>query len=178
MSRIFCIFTALFLSAHSVLAQEATVPSRINYQGTDLRLNGYGEREVMWMDVYRCALYLPRRSSDPAQIVRTPKPKLLKIRVLTDAAPDDMPERWRETLDSELTDRLFRRMKKVYRRASSGDELTFAYLPGKGTSFYFNGKRIFNDPGYGLMESLLDQWMGPKPVSRNLKRLLAPSPQS
>lgn len=173
MSRIFCLLAALFLFGGPGLAQDDGVPHRVDYQGTMLALNGYGEREVMWMDVYRCALYLARPSSDPAEIIKMRDAKLLRVQVLIDGAPDEMPQRWRETLDEELTGRLFRRIKKAYRRASAGDELTFAYLPGTGTTFYFNGERIFNDPGYGLMESLLDQWMGARPVSRNLKRLLA-----
>lgn len=180
MRRFSCIFVLACLLCPALLspgawAQDAPVPGKIVYQDVALRLNGYGEREVMWMDVYRCALYLARRSGDPAEIVRAREPKVLVIRVLTDNAPDDMPARWRQTLDAELTDRLFRRIKKSYRRAGTGDVLKFAYLPGKGTRFYFNDRHVLTDPGYGLMESLLDQWLGPRPVSRNLKRLLAPS---
>tara|TARA_R110002126_G_scaffold5452_13_gene28784 strand:+ start:90 stop:623 length:534 start_codon:yes stop_codon:yes gene_type:complete len=174
--RIFtCLFVLSCLLSSGARAQDTPVPAKIVYRDVALRLNGYGEREVMWMDVYRCALYLARRSADPAEIVRTREPKLLVIRVLTDNAPADMPARWRETLDAELTAPLFRRIKKSYRRAGTGDVLKFAYLPGKGTRFYFNDRLVLTDPGYGLMESLLDQWLGARPVSRNLKRLLAPA---
>lgn len=176
MTRLFSILAALVLWSHPGLAQEDAVAPRIDYKGASLVLNGHGEREIMWMSVYRCALYLARTITDPAKIVRSRDvPKVLKIRILTDNAPAEMPDQWRKTLESELTDRLFQRMKKGYAKTSAGDELTFAYLPGQGTSFYFNDKKVFNDPGYGLMEALLDQWLGPEPVSGNLKRLLSAS---
>ena len=101
--RIFtCLFVLSCLLSSGARAQDTPVPAKIVYRDVALRLNGYGEREVMWMDVYRCALYLARRSADPAEIVRTREPKLLVIRVLTDNAPADMPARWRETLGTCL----------------------------------------------------------------------------
>jgi len=176
MTRLFSILAAFVLWSHPGLAQENAVAPRIDYKGTSLVLNGHGEREIMWMSVYRCALYLGRMITEPEKIVQSSDvPKVLKILILTDNAPAEMPDQWRKTLESELTDCLFQRMKKRYGKASAGDELKFAYLPGQGTSFYFNGKKVFNDPGYGLMEALLDQWLGPEPVSGNLKRLLSAS---
>jgi hypothetical protein len=174
MPRFFFILTAIVLWSHPGLTEDGAVAPRIDYKGTTLVLNGHGEREIMWISAYLCALYLARPLADPGKIVGSPDaPKVLTIRILTDSAPAEMPDRWRKSLESELKDRLFERMKKGYAKASSGDELKFAYLPGEGTTFYFNGRQVFNDPGYGLMESLLDQWLGRKPVSGNLKRLLS-----
>lgn len=176
MKQLFGILAAMVLWSHPGLAQDDAVAPRIDYKGASLVLNGHGEREIMWMSVYRCALYLGRTITEPEKIVQSSDvPKVLKILVLTDNAPAEMPDQWRKTLDSELTERLFRRMKRGYAKASAGDELKFAYLPGQGTSFYLNGTQVFNDPGYGLMEALLDQWLGPEPVSGNLKRLLSAS---
>jgi hypothetical protein len=176
MVRLICILAAFLLGSHPGMAQDAAVGPRIDYKGASLVLNGHGEREIMWISVYRCALYLSRPFDDPKKIIASRDvPKVLTIRILTDGAPAEMPDQWRKTLEAELTEPLFRRMKRGYAKASAGDELKFAYLPGQGTAFYFNGKEVFNDPGYGLMEALLDQWLGPKPVSGNLKRLLSAS---
>ncbi len=151
----------------------AAVAPQIEYRGLSLHLNGYGEREILWTDVYRCALYLPETSSDRARIVDQRTAKVIRVTVLIDNLPDDMPARWRETLSDELNGEMFKRMKSAFRAAGAGDELQFGFVPGTGTEVRLNDEVILNDPGFGLMQALLEQWLGPNAISRNLRRLLS-----
>ena len=52
---------------------------------------------------------------------------------------------------------------------TKGDSFSFDYKPRIGTIVRFNGKIILEDKGYGLMEALLDQWIGNDPVSTSLR---------
>lgn len=166
-------FLLFNITLEPALAASDPVPRRMVFDDVELQLNGYGEREIFWTDVYRCALYLSEPSNDRAAIIATREPKALVITVLIDNLPDDMPQRWRETLSDELNREMYKRMKSAFRGAGAGDELRFAYVPGVGTRVTLNGERILVDPGYGLMAALLDQWLGGNAVSRNLRRLLS-----
>lgn len=165
------VLLAFLLPAATAFAQ--TPPSAtLMVQGQQLVLNGYGEREQWWIDVYRCALYLTQRTSSLAVIRHPDTAKAIRIRVLFDDIPDAMPKRWRTIFAEELSRRTFRRLRIGYRDLGRGDVLTFSYAPGKGTAIRANGEILFTDPGHDLMLELIDQWLGPRPVSRNLKRLL------
>lgn len=147
------------------------IPETLTLSGQELVLNGYGERERWFMDVYNCALYLPHRSTSREFIMAATTPTAIRIRVIYDP-PADVPDRWEETFQAELSNELFDRMTDVYEKLDVGDIVIFAYVPGQGTKAYRNDKLLFTDKGHGLMQGLLDQWIGPRPVSKNLRRLL------
>ena len=139
--------------------------------GIPLVLNGYGERERWFLNVYGCALYAPRKSSSPAFLMAPSTPTAIRILVRIDP-PAEPPDRWEETFRAELSRELFHRLTDAYETIVAGDELLFAYAPRAGTTAYLNDRKLFHDPGHGLMRGLLEQWLGPQPVSLNLRRLL------
>lgn len=139
--------------------------------GHHLILNGYGERERWFMNVYGCALYAPRKTSSPKYLMTQSTPSAIRILVKV-SPPPEPPDRWEETFQAELSNELFSRMISVYEDLEAGDVLLFAYAPGHGTRAFLNGRILFRDPGHDLMHGLLDQWLGPRPVSSNLRRLL------
>lgn len=146
-------------------------PRQLEVLGERLVLNGYGERERWMMDVYGCALYLPEKSSSLDYILSPGTAAAIRIVVNYDP-PSDPPDRWESTFRQELSKELLGRMMDVYDDLEAGDVVLFAYAPGHGTKALLNGHRLFTDEGHGLMAALLDQWLGPRPVSKNLRRLL------
>ena len=62
-------------------------PIRQTVGGTDLVLNGYGVRERLFLDVYGCALYAPRKSSSSDYLMAPATPTAIRIRV-------DMTPNW------------------------------------------------------------------------------------
>lgn len=165
-----CIFGAF---CTSIAAEEIpkTVPRQLAFADHQLILNGYGERERWFMDVYGLALYLPKKSSSTAFIRSRETPSAIRIRVNYDP-PAEAPDRWEETFRSELSRELFNRMTNVYENLEAGDVIMFTYAPDHGTKAFRNGRLLFADKGHGLMDGLLDQWLGSRPVSKNLRRLL------
>jgi len=136
-----------------------------------LVLNGYGERERWFLNVYGCALYAPRKTSSPEYLMTRSTPSAIRILVKV-TPPSEPPDRWEETFQAHLANELFSRMTAVYEDLEAGDVLLFAYAPEDGTKAFLNGRLLFTDVGHGLMRGLLDQWLGPRPVSSNLRRLL------
>jgi hypothetical protein len=56
--------------------------------------------------------------------------------------------------------------------ARKGDVLTVEYEPGKGTTIRGNRLTAVTRAPHGLMVAFLDQWLGQRPVSEDLKRTL------
>jgi hypothetical protein len=127
--------------------------------------------------VYRCTLYQPEKQNLTldklaASIEALESPLAIRIEILTSMLPDKMPEAWRETIKSEVTGKAFRRFRKGFADLDEGDILLFVYLPGEATHLFLNDKLVFKDPGPGLMQGLLEQWIGSQPISEELKQAL------
>ena len=137
-----------------------------------LERTGRGTRSLAFIDVYRCALYLPRRIGSIDEMMPDDVPVAIVIEVLVNDPPDEMPDRWRATLREEITDRAFKKLKRAYRQVAMHDRLVFLYRPGTGTDVILNENALFTDPGKGLMNGLLEQWLGDKPVSESLRTAL------
>ncbi len=163
-----CVFLSWQVAAEE---RPRSFPRQLQVLGERLVLNGFGERERWMMDVYGCALYLPEKSSSLDYILSPETPSAIRIVVNYDP-PSNPPDQWEATFRQELSRELLGRMMGVYDDLEAGDVVMFVYAPGRGTKALLNGRRLFTDKGHGLMAALLDQWLGPRPVSKNLRRLL------
>jgi len=151
---------------------------------SEFKLNGLtwnhyssGIRTYNFVDVYQCTLYFssqdkPKKDQLTAVIKNIEYPIAIRIKILTSMLPDKMPEFWRETIEGEVTGKAFSRFQKGFSNLNEEDILVFTYLSGKGTRLYLNDKLLFNDPGPGLMQGLLEQWIGSQPISEDLKQAL------
>ena len=131
-----------------------------------------GIRSYIFVDVYQCSLYLHYKDKPIASTITLEYPIAIRIEILTSMLPDKMSEAWRETVVSEVTAKAFRRFQKGFLNLDEGDVLLFLYLPGEATSLFLNDKLLFKDPGPGLMQDLLEQWIGSHPISEDLKQAL------
>ena len=160
-----------------VASANASPPSSLNSTSLTWALHSSGVRSYNFIDVYQCALYFPANEK-PNQEKLTASAKDLKspvairIEISTSMLPDKMPDVWRETIESEVTGKAFLHFRKGFARLDEGDVLLFLYLPGEGTRLLLNDKPVFKDPGPGLMQSLLEQWVGSNPISEDLKQAL------
>ncbi len=162
----------IFLGGFAPAIANASPPPELKLKNLTWSHHASGVRSYNFVDVYRCALYLTDDDPPIASINNLEFPVVIRIEILTSMLPDKMPDVWRETIESEVTGKAFRRFKKGFSNLDEGDVLTFMYLPGKPTSLFLNDKLLFKDPGSGLMKGLLEQWMGAHPVSEDLKQAL------
>lgn len=139
----------------------------------ELVLAGTGTREVFWIDTYTLALYLPRDMVSPAAIMDPGVAKDVRIYpVYGGDIPDDMPEAWEEELGAVLSERTMARLRDVYSRMSTGDEVIVRYRPGEGTSLSINGAPMEQIDSHAPMRAMLEMWIGPDPISQDLKEAL------
>lgn len=149
------------------------LPPSIAVGGQSLDLAGCGTREALFSDVYVAALYLPRPRMPLERILSSRTAKAVRLHIVYDGTlPGEIPEDWREPLNSMLREDLRATLKNFYRRFESGDQVTLTYMPDEGVVASINGTATHGNLDHTLMESLLQLWIGGHAVSDNLRRLL------
>ncbi|MDK2770810.1 MAG: chalcone isomerase family protein [Flavobacterium sp.] len=77
----------LISTVYSVNAQKVVSGVKLNntlvVEGNDLVLNGAGTREKMWIDLYVGSLYLPKKSSNAADIMGSADAAAIKLDIVS-----------------------------------------------------------------------------------------------
>jgi hypothetical protein len=167
-----------WLVAVAALAAEVTVggvsfPESMAVDGHPLGLNGAGVHATWGVHLYAIALYLPTRSADIPAIYEDDVPKAFRIEVLHSGwGPHAVPEQWQAELYPQLTPEAAARLKEAYAALTKGDVIVIAYVPGVGTRIRVNDQPLLAGPGPGLMRAFLNLWIGPHPISPELRHAL------
>lgn len=153
---------------------------RVTLGGASLVLNGTGVRAVAWLKGYAAGLYLSARAATPEQVLATPGPKRLQMRMLQDVpAPEfvkavdkgfgrNVPPPQQPALDARRAE--FDRQVQAVGQVKKGDVVDLDFLPGRGMVFSLNGRvRGEAIPGDDFYAAVLLIFLGPKPVDTKLK---------
>lgn len=154
--------------------------SHIQLAGAPLLLNGVGLRAVAWIKGYAAALYLSAKASEAAQVLATPGPKRLQLRMLREVAAVEFVKAFergmKRNASNDEQSRLAERMGRFERFVSStgvvrqGDVIDLDFVPGRGTSLTINGRGIgtpiAGDEFYAL---LLKMFIGDKVSDAGLR---------
>jgi hypothetical protein len=164
--------TAGILPAPAGGAMPDALPARIDFHGTPLRLFSTSVREIAWIEIYRCALYLPAEARPPSDPERLDTPLAFHITVLRDHDDPELPDTWERRLRAAVSQQVFSRLDRTYRALAKSDAVTVAFAPGQGTTVRRNGETVVQTPDGRLMSVFLAQWLGPEAVSADLRREL------
>lgn len=148
---------------------------------TPLRLNGAGVRRKLFVAVYAVGLYLPTPTRDPARILAVDGPRLMAMRFLHREVPrDKLVAAWSEGFAANhdpaalatLQPRIDR-FNALFETLREGDRVDLEFEPGrKTTQVRVNGQVRGEVPGADFAAALLRIWLGPSPVSDDLKSAL------
>jgi hypothetical protein len=164
-------------TAHAAERSGVSMPDTVTVQGQSLVLNGLGVRQatVFNVDVYVAGLYLPQRSTDPAQILRPDEAKRIDLMFVHDVSRDQMVNAWREGFEknagahmAELEPRIDQ-LDGYMSDRKKGDTLSFTYQPGKGVQVRDGGQVRGTIPGDDFAQALFAIWLGPHPPNEGLK---------
>jgi hypothetical protein len=159
-----------------------TLPDTVQAGSTSLQLNGIGLRTKFMVKVYVAGLYLPQKSSDANAILKADTPKQIVMHFVRDVSKTQLTDGFAESfhnnspeaekaLKSDI-DRLFAALGPV----KEGEEITFTYVPEKGTSVVESGTEKLTVAGPAFAEMLFSVWLGPKPPNAALKKGLLGQP--
>lgn len=166
---------AALSSLHAGTLNGVTLPDTAQAGSTKLVLNGMGLRTKYLIKVYVAGLYLPQTSSDADAILKADAPKRIVMHFVRGISKNQFTDGFTEgfeknspesakSLKPEI-DRLFSALDAV----KEGDELTFTYMPGAGTTVTFAGREKLTIQGQAFAEMLFSVWLGPKPPNESLK---------
>lgn len=155
-------------------AAAAPPPDTLQAGGQRLELVGHGTRNAMlFIELYAVALYLPRAMSDPGAIRDAQVPKALRVEIRYDGSlPDRIPSGWRSELMPVLSPEQRETLRRRYEQLQPQDVITITYVPDTGTTVAVNGQAIIEDAGDAIVNAFLEVWIGPQPVSEDLKQSL------
>jgi hypothetical protein len=153
---------------------------RAEVGGQQLRLNGVGLRASSVLKGFAAGLYLAQNSTSTEQVLRTPGPKRLRMRMLLDvpiqvfthAVRKGIRRNVSEAQQASLSERIgtFDGILQSIGKVFDGDVIDLDYLPESGLVILVNGKaRGAPIPGEDLYAALMLVFLGERPVDAKLK---------
>jgi hypothetical protein len=151
--------------------------------GRELKLNGLGMRTKLFVKVYAAGLYLPEKKREVAEVLKLDGPRRVTLVMMRDVSSEDFGKAYMDGLDANLEPaekaRLASHIAKVgdmfgrMEGLKKGDVVTLDWVPGTGSVYEVNGKRISAPiPDLDYYNAMLRIWLGNKPVDGSLKTQL------
>ncbi|GDX79237.1 hypothetical protein LBMAG42_10480 [Deltaproteobacteria bacterium] len=169
--------TLLLLTAHARAQTLAgvTLPDTASVGGQAVTLNGLGLREKYFLDIYVGGLYLQHPTRTAATAIAADEPKRVVMHFTYRAvSKQQMLDTFTEGFGAAATGPQAANIAKMAEWVPSGgvkagDELSFDYVPGSGTSMVLNGRVLGTVPGPEFMKLVFGIYLGPKPPTPELK---------
>lgn len=157
-----------------------TFDASVTLGGSSLVLNGTGVRAAAWLKGYAAGLYLQRRAATPEEVLATPGPKRLQLRLLHDVPAVEfvkaidkgiarnVPPAQQPALDQRRA--TFDGQVQALQQVRKGDVVDLDFEPGRGLRLSVNG-RARGEPvaGEDFFGAVLLIFIGPRPVDAKLK---------
>ena len=177
---------ALLFSASAVaMGAEVSgvkVDDKASVGGQELVLNGAGMRQRLVFNVYVGALYVPQKTSIPAEVTARNQPRRMSLLLQRDVSADMLLEALRAGLaDNNSQAQLdairpqveqFATIFKSVGEAKSGQVIHIDYTPSEGTRILLDGEAKGTISGEPFNKALFNTWLGDRPVQESLKKAL------
>jgi hypothetical protein len=165
---------ALGLSAGAANGRECagvSFPDQAQVEGANLALNGLGLRlaTMLKVKVYVAALYVEKKSNDPAAILGSSAPTELVLHFVRDVGADDVRKGFDEGFEKNAKAQLPALKERMTQLNSwitdvkSGQKLTFIHKPGVGVQVDVNGAAKGTIKGDDFFKAFLSIWLADPP---------------
>ena len=156
------------------------VPQTIEFEGSNLILNGQGTRVVFFMKVYEGSLYLENKNSDADEIMNSNAPMALRIDVTSEmVTADAMKKALSEGLEkstnnntSHILDEIEQLSSSFNSDVASGDFYEFIFIPKIGTHVLKNNELVELIPGFDFKKAFFGIFLSNNPIQKNLKKAM------
>lgn len=171
-TRIGAIAVTIVLALAAVPSTAA--PDRMSGGGKLLPRVAEATRSVPFVELYRVSFYLPRYGMTLAEVRDPSVTKVFYIEVLyTGRFPDRVPPSWGRELLPKLPGIGASELAQTFYNLRVRDEIIVTYTPKSGSDVVVNGGTRYVDPGTAFIDGLIDKFLGPNPVSEDLKKTLS-----
>ena len=76
------LLTAITSQAQIRVGSKAILPYEQTFGETELKLNGAGLREMLWIDLYAGGLYLTNKTKDPKEVLEADETMAIKLNIV------------------------------------------------------------------------------------------------
>ncbi|HKF43716.1 MAG TPA: chalcone isomerase family protein [Thermoanaerobaculia bacterium] len=175
------VLLVLFFAAAAALVSGkevagVTMPDSVTVAGKTLKLNGMGLRKKLMFKVYVAGLYVETPTNAAEAIVTSDQVKRMDLHVLRNLKASQVTEAIEEGFEKNsksrmaaLSDRL-KKFSSFFSDVAEGDQISMAYVPGKGTTVSIKGAEKGTVEGKDFSDALFSVWLGPSPVQEDLKK--------
>ena len=177
--NIICLLLSIgFLSFSNSNANE--IPESINYENSQLILNGQGERVVFFMKVYEGSLYLESKNSDAEKIINDNSPMAIRIDVISEmVTADAMKKALTDGLEKSTNNNTGGILNEIEQLSlsfnsavTSGDVYEFIYTPEVGIHVLKNDELVELIPGFDFKKAFFGIFLSDNPIQKNLKKAM------
>jgi Chalcone isomerase-like len=169
------LIAAIVSFAGTPAALHGQSPAEVHIGYTPLTLVAEGSRtdQLGGEALYTVAVYADVRPLDLARLAKAETAKVLRIAVVSNDDPfSPLARPWRRELVPRLDAPATTQLLAIVGTAKKGDVLLVEYSPARGTTLRANTQTPVTHAPHSLMVAFLDQWLGQRPVSEELKRVL------
>jgi len=182
MKRITLILIALVSFSMTTTAQtvvgDATLPNTMTLEGSSLALNGAGMREKLWIDLYAGGLYTQSKMKNAKAVVNADETMVMKLHIVSKLiTTEKMVDAVNDGFDAAMngdTSSLASEIEKFKGffnyEIKNGNVIDIAYVKGKGSVAYSDGKELGSIPGLAFKKALFAIWLGNDPADKGLKK--------
>jgi len=168
---------ALFFSTLSVHALDG-IPASIKTGGTNLVLNGAGQRTKFIITVYNAGLYLQKKNGDANKIIAANEPMAIRMKIKSGFAS---AEKMKAALlkgfnkstggnTAPIQPQINQLLGAAFQgKISKGDVFDLVYTPGGGTQVLKNAKSMTVVRGLPIKQALFGIWLSARPAQGSLK---------
>ena len=156
------------------------VPQTIEFEGSNLILNGQGTRVVFFMKVYEGSLYLENKNSNADEIINNNTSMAIRIDVISEmVTADAMKKALSEGLEkstnnntSQILDEIEKLSSSFNSAVASGDFYEFIFIPKIGTHVIKNNELVELIPGFDFKKAFFGIFLSNNPIQKNLKKAM------
>jgi len=162
------------------IGSAAQLPATLKVGEQELKLNGVGEREKLFLDLYVAGLYLTELSNESKTIVDADAPMALRIAITSKMVSQEkliasLQEGFQNSTQGKLEP--IREEIQKFRECfsdeiSRGNVFDLVYLPNQGVMVFKDGKRKGIVAGLEFKQALFGIWLCDRPVDADLKQAL------
>lgn len=131
------VFTTVFSMQAQTELSGVKLDSKLSIESQNLVLNGAGVREKMWIDLYVCSLYLPKKTTNTTDILSANTAKAVQLDIVSGMissskmikALNDGMEKSTNGNTAPLKAKITKLVSFFKDEISKGDKFTLVYVP-------------------------------------------------
>ena len=162
------------------IGSAAQLPATLQVGEQELKLNGVGEREKLFLDLYVAGLYLTELSNDSKTVIDADSPMAIRIVITSKMVSQEkliasLQEGFKNSTQGKLEP--IRAEIQKFRdcfadEIARGNVFDLVYVPKQGVMVFKDGKQKGIVAGLEFKQALFGIWLCDRPVDADLKQAL------